>query len=45
MGVNTELLAPPLIEGVIPAFYLDDDGTVKITVPFSANRAVSQDEY
>lgn len=45
MGINTGLLAPPLIEGIIPAFYLDDDGAVKITVPFSANRAVGQDEF
>lgn len=38
-------LFPPLIEGVIPAFYSDYDangkGMVKITIPFSMNRAVS----
>lgn len=38
-------LFPPLIEGVIPAFYSDNDangnGIVKITIPFSMNRAVS----
>lgn len=34
-------LFPPLIEGTIPAFY-SDEGTVKITVPFSMNRAVSK---
>ena len=34
-------LYPPLIEGVVPAFYEDEDGAVKITVPFSMNRAVS----
>lgn len=34
-------LLPPNIEGTIPAFYANSDGTVKITVPFSMNRAVS----
>jgi hypothetical protein len=34
-------LFPPLIEGIIPAFY-SDNGTVKITVPFSMNRAVNK---
>lgn len=38
-------LFPPLIEGVIPAFYFDYDangkGIVKIAIPFSMNRAVS----
>ena len=38
-------LFPPLIEGVIPAFYSDFDangkGIVRITIPFSMNRAVS----
>ena len=34
-------LFPPLIEGTIPAFY-SDNGTVKITVPFSMNRAVNK---
>lgn len=34
-------LFPPLVNGVIPAFY-EEDGTVKITVPFSLNRAVSK---
>lgn len=34
-------LLPPLIEGTIPAFYKDDNGMVKITIPFSINRAVS----
>lgn len=34
-------LFPPLIEGVIPAFY-SENGTVKITVPFSMNKAVSK---
>lgn len=34
-------LLPPNIEGTIPAFYANSDGAVKITVPFSMNRAVS----
>ena len=34
-------LLPPNIEGTIPDFYANSDGTVKITVPFSMNRAVS----
>ena len=34
-------LFPPLIEGTIPAFY-SNEGTVKITVPFSMNRAVNK---
>lgn len=33
-------LLPPLIEGTIPAFY-SENGMVKITIPFSMNRAVS----
>lgn len=33
-------LYPPLIEGAIPAFYKDENGIVKITIPFSLNRAV-----
>lgn len=35
-------LFPPLIEGTLPAFYSEGDGAVKITVPFSLNRSVSQ---
>lgn len=34
-------LFPPLIEGTIPAFY-SNDGIVKITIPFSMNRAVGK---
>lgn len=37
-------LYPPTINENIPAFYKDKDGTVKITVPFSMNRAVLKDE-
>ena len=33
-------LFPPLIEGTIPAFY-SENGIVKITIPFSMNRAVN----
>jgi hypothetical protein len=33
-------LLPPIIEGTIPAFY-SENGMVKITIPFSINRAVS----
>lgn len=33
-------LFPPLVDGTIPAFY-SENGTVKITVPFSLNRTVS----
>ena len=35
-------LYPPVIEGAIPAFYANEDGTVTITIPFSMNRAVSK---
>lgn len=35
-------LFPPIIEGVIPAFYSENGTAVKITVPFSLNRAVSK---
>lgn len=34
-------LFPPVIEGIIPAFY-SENGIVKITIPFSLNRAVSE---
>jgi hypothetical protein len=33
-------LLPPIIEGTIPAFY-SINGMVSITIPFSMNRAVS----
>jgi len=36
-------LYPPTINENIPAFY-EENGTVKITVPFSMNRAVLKDE-
>lgn len=34
------MLAPPLVEGTIPAFYSNDQGIV-ITIPYSMNRVVS----
>jgi len=41
-------LSPPLLDGTIPAFYyeigLNDKGIVKITIPFSINRAVSKSQ-
>jgi hypothetical protein len=42
-------LYPPIIEGVLPAFYsdtiVDSEGKViKITIPFSMNRAVSSSQ-
>ena len=36
-------LYPPVIANTIPAFY-EEDGTVKITVPFSMSRAVSESQ-
>ena len=33
-------LFPPILEGTIPAFY-SENGIVKITIPFSMNKAVS----
>lgn len=35
-------LYPPNIEGTIPAFYKNDDGTATIAVPFSMNTAVNK---
>lgn len=34
-------LAPPLLEGTIPAFY-SENGIAKLAIPFSMNRAVSK---
>lgn len=34
-------LYPPNIEGTIPAFYPDNDGTTTLVVPFSMNKAVA----
>ena len=38
------MLASPIIEGTIPAFYAKEDGTAVIAVPFSMSRAVKQSE-
>lgn len=35
-------LFPPIIEGIVPAFYDDEKGMIKVVIPFSMNRAVSQ---
>ena len=41
----TSKLYPPIIAGTIPPFYADKrTGTVFITVPFSMNRVVSNQE-
>ena len=37
-------LYPPIIEGIIPAFYANDDGTANLVVPFSMNPTVSWNE-
>ena len=34
-------LYPPYIEGTLPAFYLDDGGDGKLTIPFAHNRAIN----
>lgn len=34
-------LAPPLLEGTVPAFY-SENGVAKLAIPFSMNRAVSK---
>ena len=42
MAENIQRLAAPIIEGTVPAFYAQENGTVTLTVPFSMNRAVSK---
>lgn len=37
-------LFPPVIEGVVPAFYDNDEGKISIILPFTMNRAVSQSQ-
>ena len=37
-------LFPPYIEGTIPAFYANSDGTASIAVPYTMNRGVSPSE-
>ena len=43
MAQVVEKLYPPTIESAIPAFF-NDNGTVKITVPFSMNKAINLSE-
>ncbi len=38
------MLPAPIIQGTLPAFYLDENGMAKITIPFSMSRAVNQNE-
>ena len=35
------MLPSPIIEGTLPAFYVNETGTAVITVPFSMSRAVN----
>lgn len=37
-------LFPPVIEGIVPAFYQEEKGDIVVTIPFSMNRAVSQSQ-
>lgn len=37
-------LAPPYVEGTLPAFYADADGTAKLVVPYSMGRTVSKNQ-
>ena len=37
-------LFPPVIEGIVPAFYDNSKGEISITLPFTMNRAVSQSQ-
>ena len=37
-------LPPPIIKGVLPAFYENKNGMVYITIPFAMNRAVGSNE-
>lgn len=38
------MLASPIINGTLPAFYAKEDGTATIAVPFSMSRAVNKNE-
>lgn len=38
------MLASPIIEGTLPAFYAKEDGTAIIAVPFSMSKAVNKKE-
>lgn len=37
-------LFPPIIEGIVPAFYDNENGMIEVVIPFSMNRAVSQSQ-
>jgi hypothetical protein len=38
------MLASPIINGTLPAFYAKEDGTAVIAVPFSMSKAVNKNE-
>ena len=38
------MLASPIIEGTLPAFYLNDNGIAQIAIPFSMSRAVNKSQ-
>lgn len=38
------MLASPIIEGTLPAFYLDENGIAQIAIPFSMSRAVNKNQ-
>lgn len=38
------MLTSPIIEGTLPAFYLDDNGIAQIAIPFSMSRAVNKSQ-
>ena len=38
------MLYPPQIEGTLPSFWIKEGAGTQITVPFSMNRAVGQNE-
>ena len=36
---------PPLLEGKLPAFVVDDTGTTKMNIPYTLNKAVSLNDF
>ena len=38
------MLASPIIEGTLPAFYLDENGIAQMAIPFSMSRAVNKNQ-
>lgn len=38
------MLPSPIIEGTLPAFYLDENGIAQIAIPFSMSRAVNKNQ-